>query len=484
MDEANEILWSARDVSAALRVPLRASFGARGVAIDSRSLEAGDLFVALPGEQRDGHAYVADAFKRGAAAALVSRSVRGAPDRPLVRVRDTLAALWTLARHARARTTATLIGITGSSGKTSVKDGLGLALRALGPTSVAAASHNNHIGVPLSLARLAPGARFGVFELGMNRRGEIARLAHLLRPSIGAITNISPAHQGFFDSLADIAAAKAELFGGLGGAGIALLPASSLWHRALKSAARRAGVRRIVSFAMQRPVELAPRAALVWRSSHRETDAGVQVAAQWRGTPLRYRLPQWGAHAVANSLAVLAAVAALGEDVRTAAEALHAWQPPPHRGARHRVRWRGGEILLMDDTYNANPGSMAAGLAMLGGVPRARRIAVLGDMLELGLEGPRLHRALAPLMVRHRIAAVYGCGPLMEHLLAALPRRMRGGHCARARGLLPLLRRSLRAGDVVLLKGSRAMGLDVVLRELTADARRPPKKAARTRRAS
>ena len=468
MGEGDAILWSARDVCAALRVPPCAGFGARGVAIDSRSLAPGDLFVALQGARQDGHKYVAHAFRRGAAAALVSRPVRAAAGKPLVRVRDTLAALWVLARHARARSTAALIGITGSCGKTSVKEGLGLALRACGRTHVAAASHNNHIGVPLSLARLSPRARFGVFELGMSQRGEISRLVRLLRPSVGVLTNIAPAHQAFFDSLADIAAAKAELFDGLSGAGVALLPQASVWHRALHSAARRAGVRRIRSFAFALPRDRAHRPPLVWRERHRESAAGLRIAARVRGAPLLYHVPQWGRHAVANSLAVLAATAAVEQELTPAADALADWQPSPGRGSRHWLVWRRGRILLIDDSYNANPSSMAAGLAALGAVQGARRIAVLGDMLELGLDAPRLHRALAPLMAQHKIAAVYGCGPLMEHLLAALPRRVRKGHGARVSDLVPLLRRDLRAGDAVLVKGSRALKLDVLVRALGA----------------
>lgn len=473
MADARAILWTARDFSAALHVPMGEGFGARGIAIDSRSLAAGDVFVALKGARRNGHHYVADALRRGAAAALVSEPVRAAA-KPIVRVPDTLAALWMLARHARARTTASLIGITGSCGKTSVKDGLGLALRSLGPTHVAAASHNNHIGLPLSLARLAPRARFGVFELGMNRRGEIARLVRLLRPAVGVLTNIAPAHQAFFASLADIAAAKAELFDGLAGAGIAILPQASPWHRALASAARRAGVRRILSFAMRAPARRAgsARHPFVWREQHRQDAAGVRLAARVRALRLHCRVPQWGEHAVANSLAVLAAVAALGEDAARAAAALEAWGPAEGRGTRHRIGWGQGEILLIDDSYNANPGSMAAALETLGAVRAARRIAVLGDMLELGLEAPRWHRALAPLMAQHRIAAVYGCGPLMRALLDALPRRQRGGHGARAAELLPLLRARLRAGDAVLVKGSRALGLDDVARALRAPGSR------------
>jgi UDP-N-acetylmuramoyl-tripeptide--D-alanyl-D-alanine ligase len=460
-------LWTAGEAAAATGAASRAEWRASGVSIDSRSLAPGDLFVALAGPNHDGHDFVAAAFQRGAAAAMVHRDIAGlSPEAPLLVVDDTLAALGRLAAAARRRSHARIAAVTGSVGKTGTKEALRLALAACGTTAASASSLNNHWGVPLSLARLPREGQFGVFEIGMNHPGEIAPLSCLVRPHVAIVTTVEPAHLGFFASLEAIADAKAEIFLGLEPGGVAVLNRDNAQFPRLAAAAKAAG------------------ATVLGFGAHPEATARlIQVALQPRGSQftvalggdqLRCRLEVAGRHWVQNALAVLAAAAALGADPRRAAAALSDLRAPPGRGRRHELPWRGGRLVLLDDSYNASPAAVRAALSVLAGEPPAsggRRVAVLGDMLELGEAAERLHRELREPLFAAGVDRVFLVGEAVEALDAVLPAALRGGVFAGVDACLEPLLSDLRPGDVVLVKGSHAGRLDRVVESLIAAAR-------------
>ncbi|MGH7115958.1 MAG: UDP-N-acetylmuramoyl-tripeptide--D-alanyl-D-alanine ligase, partial [Stellaceae bacterium] len=386
-------LWTAADAAVATDGAGPAGcWAAQGVSIDTRSLAPGDLFVALRGPNHDGHDFVAAAFARGAVAAMVDRPLGGLPaGKPLLRVGGTLAGLAALGEFARARGVARIVAVTGSVGKTGTKEALRLALGACGPTFASAGSLNNHWGVPLSLARMPSDAAYGVFELGMNHPGEIAALTRLVRPHIAVITTVEPVHLGFFQSVEAIAEAKAEIFLGLEPGGVAVLNRDNPHYPRLAAAAERAGATEVIAFG-------ADPGARVRLISCVLQPRGSTVEAAIDGLGLCFRLAAPGRHWVMNALAVLGAVIAAGGDPRRAAAALAHFEAMPGRGRRHQLAWRGGTLTLIDESYNASPAAMAAALAVLGGtapVAGGRRVAVLGDMLELGDAAPRLHRELA-----------------------------------------------------------------------------------------
>ncbi len=464
------VLWIAAEAAAAVGGGDAGGrdWRARGVSIDSRTTEKGDLFVALKGPRQDGHAFVKDAFKRGAAAAVVARMP---PDIPagaaLLRVADTQAALEALGRAARARTSARIVAVTGSVGKTGVKEALRHVLSRQGQTAASAGSLNNQWGVPLSLARMPSEAAYGVFEIGMNHPGEITPLVKMVRPHVAVITQIAPAHMEFFPSLEAVADAKAEIFSGLEPGGAAVLPAASPQYARLAAAARAAGVARIVPFGEGDGVDSVARARLfVLRAD------GSMVEAEIAGRRIEYRLRLPGEHWVHNSLAVLAAVHALGADVAAAAAALAEISSLPGRGERRRAPAPGGgTFLLIDESYNASPASMAAAIAVAAAVipgRSGRRIAVLGDMLELGLDGPALHAALAEPLRDARFGLVFTAGRTMAALDRALPPALRGGHAETSAALAPLVAAAVRAGDVVLVKGSAGSRTGLIVRALLA----------------
>lgn len=440
-------LWTAAEAAAATGGKVTQPWTADGVSIDSRTLRPGELFVALIGPTHDGHDHVGAAFEKGAAAAMVSRPPRGfPPGAPLLVVPDTLRGLEALGMAGRARSRARVVAVTGSVGKTSTKEALRHVLAAQGSTHASAASHNNHWGVPLSLARLPPDAAYGVFELGMNHAGEIRTLTAQVRPHVAVITWVAPAHLEFFADEAAIADAKAEIFEGLEPGGVAVLPRDNPHFPRLRAAAERAGAARVLSFGVHERAD--------WRLAAAELrPEASRVTVAYRGTELRYRLSVPGRHWIANSLAVLAAVEAVGADVRAAADALASVAPPSGRGARHAIRVQGGTALLLDESYNANPASMRAAIELLGQMP-GRRVVVLGDMLELGPAGPRLHAELAGPLAEAGVAEVLSCGPLMVHLHRELPDPIRGHHAVDSAALLPYVRDALQPGDAILVKGS------------------------------
>jgi UDP-N-acetylmuramoyl-tripeptide--D-alanyl-D-alanine ligase len=461
-------LWTAEAVAAATRGRTSGDWVASGVSIDTRTLSPGDLFVALEGPNRDGHAFVAQALEKGAAGALVSRAPAGVERAAgLVLVDDTQAGLEGLGRFGRERADARIVGVTGSVGKTGTKEALRHVLARQGPTHASAASHNNHWGVPLSLARMPERARFGVFELGMNHAGEIRALTRQVRPHVALITTVAAAHLEFFPSVAAIADAKGEIFEGLEPGGVAIVNRDDEHFARMRGHAERSPAGRIVTFGEHGEAD--------WRLAELTLAAeGSDVTVRRKGgRPLAYRLGTPGRHLALNSLAVLAAVEALGADPELAARGLGDLRPPAGRGERRKVRLPGGgEALLLDESYNANPASMAAAIAVLGRLAGQRRVAVLGDMLELGPAAPELHAALAEALDAAGIELVFTCGPQMAHLHAALPAHRRGDHAADSGALVGPVRDALRPGDAVLVKGSLGSRMAKVVEALSAPSAR------------
>jgi len=459
-------LWTAAEAGQALGLQADGDWSASGVSIDSRTLQPGDLFVALVGPRADGHDHVAEAFAKGAVAALVARRPDGvAPAAPLLTVADTLTGLIALGQAARRRSAAKIVAVTGSCGKTGTKEALRLVLdhqAGGGPCHASAASHNNHWGVPLSLARLHADAAYGVFEVGMNHAGEITPLSLMIRPHVAVITNVEAVHLAQFASVEAIADAKAEIFAGVEPGGWAVLNRDNPHFERLARHAADAGIRRIIGFGHY------PTAAVLVEREVLHPEVSC-VKADVAGTAITYKVGQPGRHWVMNSLAVLAAVTALGGDLGRAGPALAKLAPLAGRGARHRVRVGGAEIQVLDDSYNANPSSIQAAFETLGRIEpagRGRRIAVLGDMLELGPEAPALHAALAGPLVANGIDLAFLAGPNMAALDAALPPERRGGHVASSAELVPVVRPALRPGDVVLVKGSLGSRMGPVVEAL------------------
>jgi UDP-N-acetylmuramoyl-tripeptide--D-alanyl-D-alanine ligase len=435
-----------------------------GVSIDSRTIALGEAFFAIKGDRVDGHDYMADAIKRGAAVAVVAadREKRMPKNAPLAIVPDVLEALRDLGRAARKRSEAKIVAVTGSAGKTGTKDALRLALSRDGETHASVASFNNQWGVPLSLARLPEGARFGVFELGMNHAGEIDPLTRLVRPHVAIITTIEPVHLEFFPSVEAIADAKAEIFLGLAADGIAVLPIDNAHFARLADAARTARVSRVVSFGEHRTAD----ARLI--DAALKADCST-VRANILGDEITYKVGAPGRHIIRNSLAVLASVKLLGADLALAAVALAGLVPPTGRGQRISLDVGTGKALLIDESYNANPASMRAALDVLGQAPlgrRGRRIAVLGDMLELGPDAEDLHRGLADAIVAAKVDMVFCAGPLMRELWEALPAAMRGGYAESAAEIEAEVVGAVRGGDAIMVKGSNGSRMAPIVRTL------------------
>jgi UDP-N-acetylmuramoyl-tripeptide--D-alanyl-D-alanine ligase len=463
-------LWTANEAAAATGGQSSRDWHANGVSIDSRTVAADDLFIALAGPKFDGHDFVAGALKSGAAAAVVARVPEGvAEDAPLLVVADTMTALEELGRAARRRSSAAIIGVTGSVGKTGTKEALKRALERQGPSFASAGSLNNQWGVPLSLARMPRDTAYGIFEMGMNHPGEIDALTRIVRPDVAVITTIEPAHLGFFSSVEAIADAKAEIFAGMEARGAAVLNRDNPHFARLAEAARAQGLSRILSFGVH------AEAAVKLIDYHLYATASA-VTATVTGEMIDYCIAIPGRHWVMNSLAVLGAVRAVGADIGVAAAAMSSLVALDGRGRRCAIAVAGGTAMLIDETYNASPASMRAAFAVLGAAEPGkggRRIAVLGDMLELGDEARRLHAELAQPLADAGIALVFTAGANMEALFEALPKRMRGGHAATAAEIAKDLAPRLRPGDVVTIKGSYGSRMsDVVnrLREPVADA--------------
>lgn len=448
-----EPLWTTPELALATagRVVGRADEPATGVSIDSRTVTRGDVFFAIKGDVHDGHRFVADALARGAALAVIdeAHAAELKDVGPLLVVKDVLAALVATGIAARARSKARIVAVTGSVGKTSTKEALRLVLAEDGPTHASAASHNNHWGVPLTLARLPRSAAYGVFEIGMNHPDEIRPLVKMVRPHVAAITNVEPVHLAAFPNVEAIADAKAEVFEGFANGGHAVINRDNPHYERLKAAATAAG-------------------AAVWTfGEHVSSDArldrlamkeqGSCVAATVLGEGVTFKIGAPGRHVVQNALAVLLCAKLAGADLALAALALARFAPPAGRGKRLALNAPGGVLTVIDESYNANPASMRAALALLGQTPvqsGGRRIAVLGDMLELGPQSEELHAKVAEAAASAKIDLVFTAGPLMKALNDALPPARRGGWAATAAELEPKLFERLRGKDVVMIKGS------------------------------
>ncbi|MGH6728474.1 MAG: UDP-N-acetylmuramoylalanyl-D-glutamyl-2,6-diaminopimelate--D-alanyl-D-alanine ligase [Pseudolabrys sp.] len=466
-------LWTVDAMAEAMRAEKSGALPADvpGLSIDTRSMAKGEAFFAIQGDNRDGHDFVEAALASGAGLAVIARAQRArfAADAPLLIVDEALEALRDLARAARARSHARVIAVTGSVGKTSTKEALKLALAANGETHASAASYNNHWGVPLSLARCPASAKYAVFEIGMNHAGEITPLTRLVRPHVAIITAIAPVHLEYFGSLQKIADAKAEIFLGVEPGGAAVLNRDNRQYAHLARAAQAAGITRVVSFGASAKAD----ARLKRVSLHSEVST---VKARILGQDVTYKIGAPGKHLVLNSLAVLAAAALAGADLALAALALDHLKPAVGRGTRIKLQVPGGSALLIDESYNANPASMAAAIALLGQAPvgpRGRRIAVLGDMLELGAQGTALHRGLIESIEAAAIDLVYCSGPLMHALWEALPSGVRGGYAETAAALEPAVLAALRDGDAVMVKGSLGSKMGPIVKALERQFARP-----------
>ena len=449
-------LWTSDEIVAATGGAVhRGPFTVTGVTFDSREVAPGDLFVALAGE-RDGHDFIPKAFASGAAGVLAARPVEGGP---AVVVADTLRALEQLGVAARERAPARRAAVTGSVGKTSVTQAIRAALDLAGRSHGSVKSFNNHIGVPLTLARMPRNTQRAVFEIGMNHAGEIGPLSRFVAPHVAVVTTVGPVHiENFADGEAGVARAKTEIFEGLEPGGAAVLNADDRWFPLLRDAALAHGAR-VLTFGVGEDCH-----ARLLRSL---PDREGRFSATLAGRPIEIETPQSGAHWGHNGLAVLLALGELGVSIETGLQALADYAPLAGRGAESVLHLPRGEADLIDESYNANPISIRAALATLGRRD-GRRIAVLTDMLELGPDGPTLHAGLADAAVEADVAQVFTAGPLMRHLHDALPAAHRGGWAATAAELAPRVQAALRPGDVVMVKGSNGSRASTVVSALKA----------------
>ena len=475
MGETN--LWTAYEAAAATGGALCArggeaadwpaeSWSAAGVSIDTRSLKPGDIFVALR-DARDGHEFLKGAFDAGAAAALVARAPEDAPEgAPLLVVGDTLQGLRDLAVAARLRNFGKRVGVTGSAGKTSTKEILRAVLGASGSVHAAAKSFNNHWGVPLTLARFPMHTDYGVFEIGMNHAGEITPLAKMVRPHAAIVTTVAAAHLEFFDSVEGIAEAKAEIFTGLAPGGVAILPSDNEYFPLLKKRAEEAGAASFTTFGENAGADfrlLDYKAAIV----------GARLRVSIKGDERHIDVGLPGKHQALNMLASLAAADAVGADLDAGIVALGKLEPVEGRGQRTVINVDDGEAVLIDESYNANPASMTASIGLLGATPPGeggRRIAVLGEMLELGPDGPALHASLVDALVAADVDRVYAAGELMRNMWTALPEPMQGLYAGSAVGLVGPVEDAIRPGDVIMIKGSNASKVSAVAKALKSRA--------------
>jgi UDP-N-acetylmuramoyl-tripeptide--D-alanyl-D-alanine ligase len=454
-------LWTSDEIIQATGGKLAGKpFTATGVSIDTRTLEPGDLFVALGGI-RDGHEFALQAFEKGAVGVLASRQVFG----PAVMVDDPLRALERLGAAARERAPQARRGaVTGSVGKTSVTQAIMAGLKLAGRAHSSVKSYNNHIGVPLTLARMARDTERAVFEIGMNHAEEIRPLTRMVRPHAAVVTTVGPVHtENFADGEAGVARAKAEIFEGLEPGGVAVLNADDRWFGFLKGEAEKAGVE-VRTFGHGEACDA--RLIDFQRAANAEGGHAV-VQARFHGKGLDFPILQTGFHWGLNSMAVLLMLEALDVSLGDGLAALGSFEPLEGRGAERTVHLAGGAFTLIDESYNANPISMASAIASLGARPTdGRRIVALTDMLELGPQAARYHAALAEPLAAARVDLVFCAGPLMESLWAALPPTRRGGYAKTAADLAPLVERAAEPGDVVMVKGSNGSKAGLVAQAL------------------
>lgn len=459
-------LWTSDDVARALNAQSVGKWSASGVSIDSRTLQKGDLFFAIAGDNSDGHAYAKDALKNGAVAVVVSKEMEGIPKEKTVLVKDTFVALQDLAKASRARTAATIIGITGSVGKTGTKEFLATAFGALGQTHASSKSYNNHWGVPLSLSSMHAGTDYGIFEMGMNHTGEITPLSRQVRPNIAIITTIAPVHVGNFENgMEGIAAAKAEIMEGMQEGDSIVLNRDNEWFDYLFRAAQRKGIK-AYSFGENETSDACMLECI-------EASNGSAIKARIMGEEISYKIKIAGRHIANNSLPVLLAVKLAGGDIQKAAKAMSKQEPIAGRGKRELINIgdKNNPVTLIDESYNASPTSMRAAfkvLALIDPGRGGRRIAFLGDMLELGADGAKHHSELSLPIKAANIDLVYTSGKLMKSLHDALPANQRGEHKDSSADLAKIVPDVLVPGDVVMVKGSLGSKMGTVVEALRA----------------
>lgn len=462
-------LWTNQEVAKALALSDETlSWMATGVSIDTRTLKPGDLYIAIQGDTHDGHDFVAEAFKKGAVAAIVNHRVIQDIEFPQIIVEDTLKALSMLGAFARKRTKATIIAVTGSVGKTSTKELLRHVLSVFGKTFASPESYNNHWGVPLSLATMPRDAVYGIFEMGMNHRGEIAPLASMARPHIGVITAIAEAHIGYMQTRQIIAEEKADIFSGAPVPSLGIINQDCPEFDLMNAHAKELGVPKILGFGKSQ------KAHVQLREYHPDAmgQNGI-VTAQLADQILTYTLPQLGEHVAVNSLIALAIGEALGLDQQKLVGQLETLLFVKGRGIQHRIPITGGEILLIDDAYNANLTSMEAGLSVLGSIPvpsQGRRVAILGEMLELGAQAESQHQSLMSTVLTHPIDLVFASGgSIVETVFKrSIPIEKVGGYASNADELAPMVLNALRPGDIVFVKGSKGSRVSKIVDLLVA----------------
>jgi UDP-N-acetylmuramoyl-tripeptide--D-alanyl-D-alanine ligase len=457
-------LWTKDEIAAATGARIGGGFAhATGASIDTRTLEPGDLYFAIKGEVHDGHDFVPAALEKGASAAVVSEDKAAAfSSDKLIVVPDVLDAMRRMGAFARKRTNARIVAITGSVGKTGTKEAMRLALSRQGKTHASVASYNNHWGVPLTLARMPRETEYGVFEIGMNHAYEILPLTGMVRPHVAVITTIEPVHIEFFPSLWGIADAKGEIFSSVEPGGTAVINRDSPYFERMKAHALASSAGRVVSFGEHERADIRAERILV------RPDQSI-VEATVFGKSLTYKIGTAGRHIALNSLSVLAASHALGADLALVALSFAELKPPVGRGERTMLSIGDGEALLIDESYNANPASMRAALSNLGAVEldrQGRRIAVLGDMKELGEKGSSLHEGLAEAIEANAIDLVFAAGPLMQNLVNKLPKAKVALHAETSAELVNAARAAIRPGDAVMVKGSLSMKMALIVKAL------------------
>jgi UDP-N-acetylmuramoyl-tripeptide--D-alanyl-D-alanine ligase len=452
-----QVLWSSTEAAKATGGKTSGNWVASGISIDTRSIQKGDLFIAIRGDAMDGHKFALEALAKGAAAVVIDHEIEGITSNQSLMVTDTFKAMQDLGNAARARTAAKIIGITGSVGKTGTKEMLGRAFSAIGQTHYSEKSLNNHWGVPLSLARMEAGTDYAVFEMGMNHANEISPLSQMVKPHIAIITTIAATHiEHFSDGLDGIARAKSEIFAGMDKHGIAILNRDIPQFDLILSEANRQGISKIFSF-----------------GTHEKSDArlmdcvvasnGTLIKAIIMGESITFSMKDAGPHNAMNVMSVLLSIKLIGGDLTKAISALKDIEPPAGRGKREQINIGdiNNPITLIDESYNASPIAMQAAfkvMALIDPGRGGRRIAILGDMYELGNDSAKMHRDLAMPLRAAGIDLVYTCGPLMKNLYDALPEQNRGAHNDDAPEMAKIVPEVLVPGDVVLVKGSRGGG--------------------------
>lgn len=451
MMKSKSPLWTSADAATATHGDVTQGFVATGVSINTRTLQPGDLFIALVGPNVDGHDYVATAFEKGAVGACVShRPPVFDPDTPLLMVEDTMQALKDLGEFARLKFQGKMIAVTGSVGKTGTKEALNLVLGDQGKATASLGSLNNQWGSPLSLSRMVDGANFGVMELGMNHPGELGPLSKTVRPHVCLVTTVQPAHTEFFDSTAQIAQAKAEIFQGAVPGWSAVLNGDIKEFAQLEAAAKAQDAAHILTFGENEKAD--------FRLQSCELGSmGSDVVAMTPLGEINYHIASPGKHWVLNSLGVLAAVHAVGADVNKAAKSLSHLSPPEGRGQRFDIQIADGSFTLIDESYNASPAAIRAALDVIAAFPldaNARRICVLGDMMELGDDTPKLHSDLAEPLISSGVDLAFLTGEAMQYLWDVLPKTMQGQHSKSSNELARVVKDAIKPGDVVMVKGS------------------------------